>query len=118
MIYMKSGAQTSVRLTTNTQIYEINPLLHIRSIGDILYSKGSGTMTGPAFVRFSNTLNCNVIHDRSQTIYAYNPIIDVKVYKQQDTSLMYEYVIVYVYTGNLSNLDNTYIKLKLAITSY
>lgn len=118
MIYLKEGTNKSVRLTTNTQIYELNTSLQIRSIGDIQYSRGFEVVTRPQFEHFSNTLTCNVIHDDSQTIYLYYPIIDVKVYKQQGTFLRFDYVIVYLHLGNLSNLDNTSIKLKLAITSY
>lgn len=118
MIYLKEGTNKSVRLTTNTQICEISLTLHISRIGDIQYSESSGMVTSPNFIHLSNTLSCNVIHDRSQRIYVYNPIIDVKVYKNNTNTIMYEYVIIYAYVGNIYNLDNTKIKLKLAITSY
>ena len=118
MIYLKEGTNKSVRLTTNTQICEISPTLHISSIGDIRYSESRGMMASPDFIHLSNTLSCNVIHDRSQRIYVYKPIIDVKVYKNDTDTIRYEYVIVYAYAGTIYNIDNTKIKLKLAITSY
>lgn len=116
MIYMKSGAQTSVKLTHNVQVCKIKVPIYLNAVGDLHRASGGGTILNYKFYNIHSMFYCNVIHDITQDIYRYNPIIQVIVYKE--TYLMYKYSIIIPYNGNLSNLDNTELKWKLAITEY
>lgn len=116
MIYLKSSAQKSVKLTHDVQVCEITIPIYLRSIGDLHAATGGGTILNYKFYNITSMFYCNVIHDITQDIYRYDPIIQVIVYKQ--TYLMYNFSIIIPYIGNLSNLDNTQLRLKLAITEY
>ena len=116
MIYMKSGAQTSVKLTPYVQVCNITIPIHLQVIGDLHTASGGGIISNYKFYKITSMFYCNVIHDITQEIYRYSPIIHVIVYK--GTYLMYKYSIIIPYKGNLSNLDNTELRLKLAITEY
>lgn len=116
MIYVKSGAQTSVKLTPYVQVCKITIPIHLQSIGDLHTASGGGIIPDYKFYNITSMFYCNVIHNITQEIYRYNPIIHVIVYKE--TYLMYRYSIIILHNGNLSNLDNTELRLKLAITEY
>lgn len=116
MIYMKSGAQTSVKLTPYVQVCRITIPIHLRVIGDLHIVSGGGSIPNYKFYKITSMFYCNVIHDITQEIYRYSPIIHVIVYK--GTYLMYNYSIIIPYKGNLSNLDNAELRLKLAVTEY
>lgn len=116
MIYMKSGAQTSVKLTPYVQVCKIIIPIHLRAIGDLHTASGEGIISNYKFYKITSMFYCNVIHDITQEIYGYSPIIHVIVYK--GTYLMYNYCIIIPYNGNLSNLENTQLRLELAITEY
>ena len=116
MIYLKSDAQKSVKLTPYVQVCKITIPIHLQSIGDLHAAKGGGIIPNYKFYNITSMFYCNVIHDITQEIYGYGPIIHVIVYKE--TYLMYKYSIIIPYNGNLSNLENTQLRLKLAITEY
>ena len=105
MIYIKSGAQTSVKLTSYVQVCKITIPIHLQSIGDLHIASGGGIIPDYKFYNITSMFYCNVIHNITQEIYRYNPIIHVIVYKE--TYLVYNYSIIIPYNGNL-----------LAITEY
>ena len=117
MIYMKSGAQTSIKLTPYVQVCKITIPIHLHSIGGLYTASGGGIIPDYKFYNITSMIYCNVIHNIAQEIYGYNPIIHVIVYNKR-TYLMYNYSIIIPYNENLSNLDNTELRLNLAITEY
>lgn len=116
MIYIKSDAQTSVKLTPYVQVCNITIPINLRVIGDLHAASGGGIIANYKFYKITSMFYCNVIHDITQEIYRYSPIIHVIVYK--GTYLSYKYSIIIPYRENLSNLDNTELRLKLAVTEY
>ena len=82
MIYLKSGAQKSVKLTPYVQVCKITIPIHLQSIGDLNVAAGGGIIPNYKFYNITSMFYCNVIHDITQEIYRYSPIIHVIVHKK------------------------------------
>lgn len=119
MIYVKSSTNLSTKLThaNDVQICEVTTKLFFSSAGGMKISCGGGIVADYKWNTLTTRVYSNVIHDTTQDVYNYYPVFQVYVYKGT-THLMYNYCMILPYSGDLSNLDNTELRLKLAVTEY
>lgn len=116
MIYVKSSTNLSTKLThaNDVQICEVTTKPFFFSVGGMQISYGGGIVVDYKWNTLTTRVYSNVIHDTAQDVYNYYPVFQVYVYKDT-TYLMYKYCMILTHSGNLSNIDGTTFKFKLAI---
>lgn len=117
MIYVKSSTQLATKLThaIDVQVCEVTTQLAIREQEGFKHvASGGGLILDYKWDTLTTQYYSNIIHDTTQEVYNYDPILQVAVYRV-DNSMMYRYCMIIPYGWNLSNIDGTNFKFKLVI---
>lgn len=116
MIYVKSNTNLSTKLThaNDVQICDVTIPLFLYSAGGMQISYGGGIVVDYKWNTLTTHVYSDVIHDVTQDVYNYHPVFQVYLYKEA-TYPRYNYCMILPYSSNLSNIDGTTFKFKLAI---